>query len=81
MQKHTNKFQPINSIAEYHKLLDLESSEHPLMSIVDFSKVNYNNLAPGRAIILNLYCLSIKQDADCILRYGPRTYDLILSPS
>ncbi|KMQ68734.1 AraC family transcriptional regulator [Chryseobacterium sp. FH2] len=75
MKKQEQIFQTVNSVAAYHELLQLNKPEHPMVSIIDFSKVNYNNPMPGTSVILNLYCISIKQGSDCILRYGPKTYD------
>ena len=75
MRKSTHTLLTIDSVSAYHDLLDLDKPEHPLVSIIDFSKVEYTNPAPGASIVLNLYCISIKQGADCILRYGPQQYD------
>lgn len=75
MKKKDQLFHTINSVTAYHDLLHLDKPEHPLMSIVDFSKVDYSNPSPGSTIVLNLYCISIKQGANCVLRYGPQTYD------
>ncbi len=75
MKKQEQIFKTINSVAAYHELLQLDKPEHPMVSIVDFSKVNYNSPMPGTSVILNLYCISIKHGSDCILRYGPKTYD------
>ncbi|MDD4994013.1 MAG: helix-turn-helix transcriptional regulator [Paludibacter sp.] len=73
--KKQNTFHPINTVAEYHRLLQIEKPEHPLMSIIDFSKINYALPDSEMSIVLNLYCISIKQDPGCILHYGPNTYD------
>lgn len=75
MKKRDQQFHTINSVADYHDLLNLDKPEYPLMSIVDFSKVEYSNPSPGTSIVMNLYCISIKQGGDCILRYGPQKYD------
>jgi len=75
MKKQEQIFQMINSVTAYHELLQLDKPEHPLVSIIDFSKVNYSNPPPGTSVIINLYCISIKQGADCVMRYGPNTYD------
>lgn len=75
MKKEDKIFQTINSVAAYHDLLHLDKPQHPLMSIVDFSKVNYSYPEPGTSIVMNLYCISIKQGSDCVLRYGLQQYD------
>ncbi|SEL01630.1 helix-turn-helix domain-containing protein [Parapedobacter koreensis] len=75
MNKHQQLFYTVNTVTAYHELLHLDKPEHPMVSVVDFSKVNYSNPMPGTSVILNLYCISLKQGADCVLRYGPKTYD------
>ncbi len=75
MKKSNQIFHTIHSVAAYHDLLQLDKPQHPLVSIIDFSKAGYINPAAGTSIVLNLYCISIKQGADCVLRYGPNIYD------
>jgi AraC family transcriptional activator of pobA len=73
MKKTGNTFLKLNSVAAYHELLHLPKPEHPLVSLIDFSQIDY--LSSGTPIIMGLYCIYLKQGADCILRYGPQTYD------
>ncbi|MBB6107777.1 transcriptional regulator, AraC family [Mucilaginibacter lappiensis] len=75
MKASHQNFKTINSVSEYHALLQLDKPEHPLMSIVNFSKVKYTNPGPEITLVMNLYCITIKQGADCVLRYGPLHYD------
>lgn len=69
------KFFNVSSIGAYHELLGIGKPDHPLVSIIDFSKTHYSNPDWGTSVVMNLYCISIKQGAECILRYGPQTYD------
>lgn len=73
MKKVNNTFLKLNSVAAYHELLHLPKPEHPLVSLIDFSQIDY--VSPGIPIIMGLYCIYLKQGADCILRYGPQIYD------
>lgn len=75
MKASKQNFKTINSVNDYHSLLRLEKPEHPLMSIVNFSKAEYTNLASDMKLVMNLYCITIKQGADCVIRYGPLHYD------
>ncbi len=65
----------INSIADYHEALQLPKPQHPLFSITDFSKNKHIHPTVETTFQLNLYCISIKEDAQCVLRYGPHQYD------
>ncbi|PZR27553.1 MAG: AraC family transcriptional regulator [Citrobacter freundii] len=73
MSNHT--FTVINSVTDYHRLLELDKPLHPLVSIIDFSAVSYVNPAANISIVMDLYSISIKQNPDCVLRYGPKHYD------
>lgn len=75
MKRSEHKFVTIDTVPAYHELLRTEKPAHPMVSIIDFSKVNYANPAPGISVVLNLYCISIKQGSDCVMKYGPQTYD------
>ncbi|WP_367331132.1 helix-turn-helix domain-containing protein [Sphingobacterium multivorum] len=68
-------FTVIKSVADYHKLLELERPLHPLVSIIDFSAVTYVNPAADISLVMDLYFISIKENSDCVLRYGPNHYD------
>ncbi|MDQ1095376.1 MULTISPECIES: helix-turn-helix domain-containing protein [Chryseobacterium] len=68
-------FRVIKSVEDYHKLLKLNKPQHPLLSIIDFSAASYINPAADISIVMDLYCISIKENSDCILRYGPKHYD------
>ena len=65
----------VKSIADYHEALQLPKPLHPLFSITDFSKNKLTHPAVETTFQLNLYCISIKEDAQCVLGYGPHQYD------
>ncbi|MDR2274225.1 MAG: helix-turn-helix domain-containing protein [Sphingobacterium sp.] len=65
----------VNSIADYHEALQLPKPQHPLFSITDFSKNKPIHPVVETTFQLNLYCISVKEDAQCVLRYGPHQYD------
>lgn len=75
MKKSEHRFITIDTVTAYHDLLHIGKPGHPMVSIIDFSKVDYINPAPGTSVVLNLYCISIKQGVDCVMRYGPQNYD------
>ncbi|PWJ42410.1 helix-turn-helix domain-containing protein [Sediminitomix flava] len=64
----------IKSISELHKGLGMEKPKHPLITILDFSKVCLPEELVGKKMTSDLYCISLK-DADCGLIYGRNHYD------
>lgn len=65
----------IQTISELHDIMGFEKPQHPLISIVDFSKVEPINLGSNVKVISSLYSVMLKS-ANCgHLRYGRKTYD------
>ncbi|PXX98844.1 AraC family transcriptional regulator [Marinifilum breve] len=65
----------INTITELHDIMGFEKPQHPLISIVDFSKVEPIRLGSNIKIVSSLYSVMLK-GANCgHLRYGRKTYD------
>jgi AraC family transcriptional activator of pobA len=61
----------VNTITELHRMLNLPSPLHPLISIVDYSKVE----APaGVSAVFDFYSMSLKRGANK-LSYGQQVYD------
>ena len=52
----------IKTISEFHQFRALPKPEHPLVSIIDFSTMGYSNSDLGVLIVLNLFCISSKQE-------------------
>ncbi|WP_324756408.1 helix-turn-helix domain-containing protein [Sphingobacterium thalpophilum] len=65
----------IDSVASYHEMMHIEKPMHPLFSIIDFSKITYSHPKETCYIHSNLYNISVKSGADCILQYGPHHFD------
>ncbi|WP_282014867.1 helix-turn-helix domain-containing protein [Marinifilum flexuosum] len=65
----------IKTITELHDIMGFEKPQHPLISIVDFSKVEPIYLGSNIKIVSFLYSVMLKS-ANCgHLRYGRKTYD------
>ncbi|TDE10483.1 helix-turn-helix domain-containing protein [Dyadobacter psychrotolerans] len=65
----------INSIAEYHKLLDLPEPEHPLISVIDLAcRAELIDL-PDNKLIYNFYTIFLKKNIDGTIGYGRKYYD------
>lgn len=65
----------IKTISEFHKLRGLPPPEHPLISVVDYSKLksSYIDNAPG--LLFDFYLISVKRGMEGKMRYGQQSYD------
>lgn len=63
----------INSISEYHKLAGLPQAEHPLVSLIDYSQVNYPD--DQLSILQGNYSIALKRGVEGKVRYGQQEYD------
>ncbi|KPE49154.1 AraC family transcriptional regulator [Chryseobacterium indologenes] len=61
----------IDTIAEYHKLRGLPQPQHPLISVVDFSKVKFSS----ESFVNGFYNIAIKKGLNGKLYYGQQEYD------
>lgn len=61
----------IKSIGEYHRQNGFSQPEHPLISVVDYSKISMES----GSYILGYYSISIKRGMTSKLHYGQQEYD------
>lgn len=70
------KIQTIQTLAEFHAVCGLSSPEHPLISMIDYSKVVYNT---GDSNVLTwvqqFYSIGMKRNVNGKLQYGQQKYD------
>ncbi len=64
----------IKSIAEFHKLKGLPSPQHPLISVIDYSQLEFFKGEPVN-FIFDFYQISIKKGIGAKLKYGQQQYD------
>jgi AraC family transcriptional activator of pobA len=64
-----------NSISELHRALDLPKPLHPLISLVDYSKVKSIPSEFETSLILNFYKISYKSNFYGKIKYGQSYYD------
>ncbi|MCB0735557.1 MAG: helix-turn-helix transcriptional regulator [Flavobacteriales bacterium] len=62
------------SIHELMKELDMGSPSHPLITVIDASKMAYGEDVVGIKFTSDMYCISLK-DGSCGMEYGRNTYD------
>lgn len=65
----------IKSISEYHKLAGLPSPEHPLISLVNYSDVNYQYDGDEISLRSPYYTIALKHGVQGKMRYGHQAYD------
>lgn len=70
----TNTFH-FNSLAEFHSCFGLPSPEHPLISLIDYSKVIYPVNDTELKWIQNFYSIGLKRNVNAKFNYGQQQYD------
>ncbi len=65
----------VETIAEFHQLWGLPKPEHPLISVVDYSKINHSPENSEKGVIFDCYAVCIKRDLDIKMIYGQQKYD------
>jgi AraC-like DNA-binding protein len=64
----------LQSIADLHKLFDLGNSQHPLVAVLDFSKVN-ERLIKNSKITTDFYSIMFKNYCKNNFKYGRKSID------
>ncbi|ASK32537.1 AraC family transcriptional regulator [Chryseobacterium sp. T16E-39] len=64
-----------NSISEFHAFCNLPNPEHPLISLIDYSKVNYPTDDSELKWIQNFYSIGLKRNVHAKFNYGQQEYD------
>jgi AraC family transcriptional regulator, transcriptional activator of pobA len=64
-----------NSIAEFHSFCNLPNPEHPLISLIDYSKVSYPVSENELKWIQHFYSIGLKRNVNAKFNYGQQEYD------
>jgi AraC family transcriptional regulator, transcriptional activator of pobA len=64
-----------NSISEFHDFCNLSKPEHPLISLIDYSKVAYPTDSSVLKWIQNFYSVGLKRNVNAKFNYGQQQYD------
>lgn len=70
-----DKVYRLNSLAEFHSLCNLAPPEHPLISLIDYSKVQYPFEENQISWIQNFYSIGLKRNVTAKFNYGQQVYD------
>ena len=65
----------VDSISTLHELLGCEKPRHPLITLIDFDKINPSEECYNSSLMINFYMISLKNNPDCELKYGRQYYD------
>lgn len=64
-----------NSIAEFHAFCNLPKPDHPLVSLIDYSKVRYPVNERELKWIQHFYAVGLKRNVNAKFNYGQQQYD------
>jgi len=64
-----------NTISQFHKMSGLPKPEHPLVSLVDYSLVEYQTDEKEISWVQNFYTIGLKRNIHGKFRYGQQQYD------
>jgi AraC-like DNA-binding protein len=65
----------INTIAEYHRFMELPKPEHPLISVVKFEDMKRSPQDYPKSLILNFYSIALKKNFNAKMKYGQQEFD------
>ena len=63
------------SLSEFHRYSNLPKPEHPLISLVDYSKVNYPTDSDKIKWVQDFYSIGLKRNVSEKFNYGQQEYD------
>jgi AraC family transcriptional activator of pobA len=64
-----------NSLSEFHAFCGIPRPEHPLISLIDYSKVAYNVIDNEMAWVQHFYSIGLKRNVNAKFNYGQQQYD------
>ena len=65
----------ISKISDYHAFANLSAPKHPLISLIDFSKVEFPTNLKGLKLVQEYYTIGLKRNVPYKLFYGQQAYD------
>lgn len=65
----------LSKISDYHNFANLPSPVHPLISLVDYSQVQYPKNVKGLRLIQEYYSIGLKRNVPYKFFYGQQEYD------
>jgi len=72
-----NKLRVFNSISEMLHVFGLPEASHPLIALLDYSKVQITAEMLSKPFIMDFYNITYNESAGCRMRYGQTVYDFV----
>ncbi|MCQ6961142.1 helix-turn-helix domain-containing protein [Mucilaginibacter aquariorum] len=70
-----NKLRIFDSIPEMQRVFGIPRPLHPLISMLDYSKIKITREMLADPFVMNFYNITYNESAGCRMRYGQTTYD------
>ncbi|MBS1686081.1 MAG: helix-turn-helix transcriptional regulator [Bacteroidetes bacterium] len=70
-----NQLYRVKTIAQYHELMGLPGPAHPLVSVVDLSRIQHPEHDGSLHLLFELYTISLKRISNVTMKYGQQEYD------
>lgn len=70
-----NKIHRFETISEYHRFRGLPQPEHPLISLINFEEIKYNDDYEQTSWSMDFYSIAIKKNINGKIKYGQQKYD------
>ena len=65
----------VNSISELHDIIGYSKPKHPLITFIDFSKLEFTPASNETRVVMGFYSISLKNQVPGALKYGRGYYD------
>lgn len=65
----------VNSITEYHRLLELPKPQHPLISVIDLQSFKPPFINGPVSLMFDFYSISLKKNFNLKMKYGQQAHD------
>lgn len=65
----------VKTISQYHKLRELSSPDHPLISVIDFATIRNVIKEENFSFVFDLYVIALKHGFKGKMKYGQQEYD------
>jgi len=73
--EHRNKLQIFHSISEMQRVFGLPQPLHPLISMLDYSKVEITSEMLANPFVMDFYNITYNESSGCRMKYGQTIYD------
>jgi AraC family transcriptional activator of pobA len=75
MMEQKNKIHVFHSITEMQRVFGLPKPLHPLISMLDYSKVEITAEMLAHPFVMSFYNITYNESSGCRMKYGQTTYD------